>query len=125
MSAVVQPIYREIDVSDLPQPKGKFMLVKMLGVDEKWSPGSVLHRPDNNKADEDVANPLAEVVLVGSGCFHELEPYCEVGDVIFMASYSGHRFEIGMAGEAKEYRLVPDSCVLATVPRPEIVSRRV
>lgn len=121
MSAVVQPICCEVALADMPQPKGKFMLVKMLEVDEKWSPGSLLHRPDNNKSDEDVANPLAEVVLMGSGCTAE----CQPGDVIFMASYSGHRFELGVAGDAKEYRIIADSCVLATVPRPEIVSRRV
>lgn len=128
MSAVIEAIRTEqtgLAIDQLPQPQGYYMLVRMVKAPQKV--GSI-HIPESRQADETVANPLAEVVLMGPDCFANKEqfpsgPRCQVGDVILMAPYSGIRVLLGSEVEADEYRIIHDGIPAAVVPNPSIVRR--
>ena len=83
-----------------------------------------IYIPETRKSDEDVASILATVIAVGPDAYQDRDrfpagPYCKVGDVIMMASYSGRRLKIN----EREYRLINDDSVIAVVAKPEEISR--
>ncbi len=129
MSATVEAIRTNpgVALEDLPQPKRFYILVKMLDVSEKVNANSRIVMPENRKADEEVANPLAEVILMGPECFSGPEfptgAACQPGDIILMAPYSGQRVIVGPNLDADEYRIITHHVVTAVVPRPELVRR--
>ena len=103
------------------QPTGYRLLVALAKTSEKV--GS-LYLPDSRRTDEDAASILAKVVAVGEDAYADAKrfpngPYCEAGDIVMMASYSGRRIKI----EDREYRLINDDTVIAVVAQPEKVSR--
>ena len=88
-----------IDTSQLPQPKGFYLLVQMRKVSDKIG-DTGLFMPESRQKDEEVASPMAEVVLMGPECYQDQKvfpsgPRCKVGDVVLMAPYAGQRFLFG------------------------------
>ncbi len=129
MSAVLSPIQTipVTDISDLPQPKGFYILVKMRKVSEKIG-NTGLYMPESRRIDEDMACPLAEVVLMGPECYQDDKVFpsgarCKVGDTVLMAPYAGQRFLFGSDTDPEEYRVITDAVVACTVPKPELVRR--
>jgi co-chaperonin GroES (HSP10) len=129
MSAAIEAICTSSDVSidNLPQPQGYHILVKMRKVSEKIGK-SGLYIPESRKADEDMASPLAEVVLMGPECFLDAKvfpsgPRCKVGDTVLMAPYAGQRVLVGTAVDAQEYRVITDAVITCVVPNPDLVRR--
>ncbi len=129
MSAVVEAIRAVTPIAseELPQPKGPYILLRMRKVSNKASKNSLIEMPESRVADETMANPMADVILMGPDCFRDPVFYgerrCEVGDTILMAPYSGQRVIIGAHSEADEYRIIPDYVVVAVCPNPDLVRR--
>lgn len=102
------------------KPTGYRLLVALAKVKEKQ--GS-LYIPEARKTDEDAASMLATVIALGPDAYKDAAkfdaPYCQYGDTIMMASYSGRRIKIG----DREYRLINDDTVIAVVDEPTKVSR--
>jgi co-chaperonin GroES (HSP10) len=114
------PEEREKAVSAI-RPTGFRLLIALAKVSDKV--GS-LYIPDSRKADEDVASILGVVVSMGPDCYKDEtrfsgSSYCQEGDTIMMAAYTGRRIKIG----EREYRLINDDSVIAVVTNPEEVSR--
>lgn len=116
-----------IDTSQLPQPKGFYVLVRMRKVSDKIG-DTGLFMPESRQKDEEIASPMADVVLMGPECYQDAKvfpagPRCKVGDVVLMAPYAGQRFLFGTDADPVEYRLITDAIVSAVVPNPDLVRR--
>ena len=96
------------------KPAGYKMLVKMYETPKQV--GSIVI-PESRKADEDVASMMAEVLAMGEQVYDPTReqfshgPWCKVGDIIIIASYTGVRIKVAEV----EYRLISDDSVVAVV----------
>ena len=106
----------------LPVPKGYRILIAVPEVEQKTKGGII--RPDMLKEKEETASIVGQVVDMGGDCYIDPDrfpagPYCQRGDWVMFRAYSGTRFKIA----GKEFRLINDDSVEATVPYPELVER--
>lgn len=106
----------------LPKPKGYRILIVVPDVEEKTKGGII--RPDVVKSKEEIASIVGCVVSMGPDCYSDPDrfpegPYCHVGDWVMFRAYSGTRFKTG----GKEYRLINDDVVEATLDSPEGIER--
>lgn len=106
----------------LPSPKGYRILIAVPEVEEKTKGGII--RPDILKTKEETASIIGLVLAMGPDCYEDPNKfpggaYCKAGDYIMFRAYSGTRFKIA----GKEFRLINDDSVEATVPYPELVER--
>jgi len=106
----------------LPKPKGYRILVAISAVEEKTKGGIIL--PDAVKSKEETASIAAQVIDMGPDCYSDPDrfpsgPYCQEGDWIMIRAYSGTRFKI----EDREFRLINDDTVEATLNGPEGIQR--
>lgn len=111
------------DILDkLPNPKGYRLLVAIPNVEEKTKGG--IYLPDAVKTKEETASIAAQVLEMGPDCYADPDrfpsgPYCREGEWIMIRAYSGTRFKIG----GKEFRLINDDTVEATLSGPEGIER--
>jgi chaperonin GroES len=111
------------DILDkLPKPKGYRLLVAIANIEEKTKGGILL--PDSVKTKEETASIAAQVIDMGPDCYSDPDrfpggPYCTEGEWIMIRAYSGTRFKIG----GKEFRLINDDTVEATLNGPEGIER--
>lgn len=111
------------DILDkLPQPQGYRVLIAVPDVEEKTKGGIIL--PDMLKSKEETASIVGQVLERGSDCYVDPArfpngPYCQEGDWVMFRAYSGTRFKVG----GKEFRLINDDSVEATLGGPEWIER--
>jgi co-chaperonin GroES (HSP10) len=106
----------------LPDPKGYRILIAVPDVEEKTKGGII--RPDVVKNKEETASIIGQVLSMGSDCYSDPDrfpagPYCREGDWVMFRAYSGTRFKI----DGKEFRLINDDVVEATLNSPEGIER--
>lgn len=106
----------------LPSPKGYRILIVVPDVEEKTKGGIIL--PDALKSKEETASIVGQVLDMGVDCYADPDrfpagPYCQEGDWVMFRAYSGTRFKI----DGKEFRLINDDSVEATLSGPEGVER--
>lgn len=106
----------------LPKPKGYRILISVPEIEDRTKGGII--RPDSIKTKEETASIVGQVLEMGPDCY--LDPdrfpsgsYCREGDWVMFRAYSGTRFKIG----GKEFRLINDDVVEATLSGPEGIER--
>jgi co-chaperonin GroES (HSP10) len=109
-------------LDNLPTPKGYRILISVPEIEEKTKGGII--RPDVLKSKEETASIVGQVLSMGSDCYADPDrfpegPYCKEGDWIMFRAYSGTRFKVG----GKEFRLINDDVVEATLKNPEGIER--
>jgi co-chaperonin GroES (HSP10) len=114
------------DIKGVLCPTGYKILVYIPHLDEKMRNG--LFRTGQNRALEEGASPLGQVIALGPAAYKDPErfpdgPWCEPGDIIVMRPYSGTSFR--RAGYPYEYRLINDDTVEAVLKGvdPEDIER--
>ena len=111
------------DILDkLPEPKGYRILIAVPDVEEKTKGGIIL--PDALKSKEETASIVGQVLARGSDSYADADrfpggPYCQEGDWVMFRAYTGTRFKIS----GKEFRLINDDSVEATLSGPEGIER--
>ncbi len=111
------------DILDkLPQPKGYRILIAVPDVEEKTKGGILL--PDSLKSKEETASIVGQVLMRGEDCYSDPDrfpagPYCQEGDWVMFRAYTGTRFKVA----GKEFRLINDDSVEATLKGPEGIER--
>lgn len=109
-------------LGNLPAPKGYRILIAVPEVEEKTKGGII--RPDAIKTREETASIVGQVLEMGPDCYSDPDrfpegPYCREGDWVMFRAYSGTRFKVG----GKEFRLINDDVVEATLSNPEGIER--
>jgi co-chaperonin GroES (HSP10) len=109
-------------LGNLPAPKGYRILIAVPEVEEKTKGGII--RPDVIKSREETASIVGQVLEMGPDCYSDPDrfpagPYCQEGDWVMFRAYSGTRFKVG----GKEFRLINDDVVEATLSNPEGIER--
>lgn len=124
--SMLAPAPVEVSIEEkLPQPKSFYLLIRMIKTVTKI--GSI-HLPDGRSNDENLAGQIGEVVLMGPAAYTDMSkfpngPSCDIGEYVFVGSYVGIRFNVGLGVEPVEYRLVCDDDVKAVVPDPTWIRR--
>lgn len=101
--------------SDLPQPSGWRILVKVSDLQEKSAGGIFI--PEQAKHNERNLSSLGTIVLLGPLAYTRPdlgmeEPWCKEGDTVIFGRYAGSRISL----DEQEYRLMNDEEVLAVIP---------
>ena len=106
--------------SQLPKPTGYKLLIALPDVEEKTEGGII--KSTQTVQNEEVGSIVGFVLEMGPDAYASEArfpsgPYCKTGDWIVMRSYSGTRFKV----HGKEFRLINDDSVEATVEDPRSV----
>lgn len=111
----------EQKAQSLPEPKGWRLLCALVEVGDTYSSGII--KPDAVVKTEEITSPVLFVVKVGPTAYDAEKfpegPWCKVGDFVITRPYSGTRIMI----HGKEFRLINDDQVEATVEDPRGISR--
>lgn len=109
-------------VAKLPEPKGYRLLIAIPEI-SKTTQGGV-YIPDERRSGEETASIIGFVVKAGPEAYSDPNrfpsgPWCKEGDFVIFRSYSGTRFKV----KGKEFRLINDDTVEATVEDPRGYTR--
>jgi len=111
----------EQKAQSLPEPKGWRLLCALVEVGDTFNGGIV--KADQTIKTEEITSPVLFVVKVGPTAYDAEKfpegPWCAVGDFVITRPYSGTRIMI----HGKEFRLINDDQVEATVEDPRGISR--
>jgi co-chaperonin GroES (HSP10) len=112
----------EQKAQSLPDPKGWRILCALVEVGDTYASGLV--KADTVVKTEEITSPVLFVVKMGPDCYNDAEkfpegPWCQQGDFVITRPYSGTRIMI----HGKEFRLINDDQVEATVEDPRGISR--
>jgi co-chaperonin GroES (HSP10) len=111
----------EQKAQSLPEPKGWRLLCALVEVGDTYSSGII--KADAVVKTEEITSPVLFVVKVGPTAYDAEKfpqgPWCTVGDFVITRPYSGTRIMI----HGKEFRLINDDQVEATVEDPRGISR--
>ena len=111
----------EQKAQSLPEPKGWRLLCALVEVGDTYSSGII--KADVVVKTEEITSPVLFVVKVGPTAYDAEKfpegPWCKVGDFVITRPYSGTRIMI----HGKEFRLINDDQVEATVEDPRGISR--
>lgn len=107
----------------LPEPKGWKVLCAVVETDDTFE-GSSLIKTGATKQAEEVSSPVLFVMKLGPDAYKDESkfpsgPYCKEGDFIITRPYAGTRVKI----HGREFRLINDDMVDATVEDPRGISR--
>ena len=107
----------------LPEPKGWKVLCAVVETDETFE-GSSLVKTGATRQAEEVSSPVLFVMKLGPDAYKDENkfptgPYCKEGDFIITRPYAGTRIKI----HGKEFRIINDDLVDATVEDPRGISR--
>mgnify|MGYP003633805375 CR=1 FL=1 len=119
--AVVAP---PIEISDeeleaqLPKPTGYRILIALPDIQETFA-GSSLLKTDKEMGREYILSIMGLVIDLGAGAYSDKERFpegawCKPGDYVMFRMNTGTRFKVN----GKEYRLMNDDSVEATIPDP-------
>ena len=106
----------------LPDPKGWRILCTLVETGDKYESGII--KSDKTIQTEELTSPVLFVVKMGPDCYNDAEkfpdgPWCKQGDFVITRPYSGTRIMI----HGKEFRLINDDQVEATVEDPRGITR--
>lgn len=109
-------------LAKLPEPKGYRILIAVPEITEKTDGGVII--PDERRNAEETASVVGYVIRVGEDAYKDPArfpngPWCKEGDFVIFRSYSGTRFKV----KGREFRLINDDTVEATVQDPRGYSR--
>lgn len=109
-------------LAKLPQPQGYRLLIAIPEITEKTEGGVFI--PDERRAGEETASIIGYVMRVGPDAYSDparfpAGAWCKEGDFVIFRSYSGTRFKV----QGREFRLINDDTVEATVEDPRGYSR--
>jgi chaperonin GroES len=108
--------------AQLPDPTGFQLLIALPQQEEKTEGG--IYVPDDFRQREETASITGMGLSRGPDAFADASrfpsgAYCKKGDWIIMQAYTGTRVSI----HGKEFRLINDDCVKATIEDPRGVKR--
>jgi co-chaperonin GroES (HSP10) len=106
----------------LPDPKGWRILCALVEAGDKYDSGLV--KADQTVKIEEITSPVLFVVKMGPDAYNDTDkfsdgPWCAVGDFVITRPYTGTRIMI----HGKEFRLINDDQVEATVEDPRGIAR--
>ena len=106
----------------LPDPKGWRILCALVEAGDTFESGIV--KADQTVKVEELTSPVLFVVKVGPDAYNDPEkfpegPWCKEGDFVITRPYTGTRIMI----HGKEFRLINDDQVEATVEDPRGIKR--
>jgi len=109
-------------LAKLPQPQGYRLLIAIPEITEKTEGGVFI--PDERRTGEETASIIGYVMRVGPDAYSDparfpAGAWCKEGDFVIFRSYSGTRFKV----QGREFRLINDDTVEATVEDPRGYSR--
>jgi co-chaperonin GroES (HSP10) len=112
----------EQKAQSLPDPKGWRILCALVEVGDTYSSGLI--KADTVVKTEEITSPVLFVVKMGPDCYNDTEKFpegawCKQGDFVITRPYSGTRIMI----HGKEFRLINDDQVEATVEDPRGITR--
>jgi len=112
----------EQKAQSLPDPKGWRILCALVEVGDTYSSGLI--KADTVVKTEEITSPVLFVVKMGPDCYNDAEKFpqgawCQQGDFVITRPYSGTRIMI----HGKEFRLINDDQVEATVEDPRGITR--
>lgn len=112
----------EQKAQSLPDPKGWRILCALVEAGDTYSSGIV--KADTVVKTEEITSPVLFVVKMGPDCYNDAEKFpqgawCQQGDFVITRPYSGTRIMI----HGKEFRLINDDQVEATVEDPRGITR--
>ena len=112
----------EQKAQSLPEPKGWRMLCALVEAGDTYASG--LAKADAVMKTEEITSPVLFVVKMGADCYKDTEKFpdgawCSQGDFVITRPYSGTRIMI----HGKEFRLINDDQVEATVEDPRGITR--
>jgi len=113
----------EEKAKQLPEPK-TYQLLCMVPEAEEEIEGSSFIKTSTMMHYEEVLTPVLFVVKMGPDAFQDKTrfpsgPSCNIGDFVIVRPNSGTRLKI----HGREFRLIPDTSVEATVEDPRGISR--
>jgi len=114
----------EDKATQLPEPKTFHLLTVLPEVDEKFEGEGELVKASQTMHFEEVLTPVLFVVKMGPDAYKDATrfpsgPSCKVGDFVIVRPNSGTRIKI----HGKEFRLIKDDQVEATVQDPRGIQR--
>lgn len=90
---------------------GATILVRMKGKEETTEGGIIL--PDDTTRRSALGQDTGVVVAMGDNAYaDQTHPWCKIGDTIRFARHSGEILSAEATEDGKEYRVVPDLCVV-------------
>lgn len=119
----VEDIPIEDRAKQLPEPKGWMILAAVIDVPETFEGSNIIRAEATRKSDE-LTSPVLYVMALGPEAYKDETkfpsgPRCKEGDFILTRPYAGSRVKI----HGKEFRLLNDDQVEATVQDPRGISR--
>jgi len=114
----------EDKATQLPEPKTFHLLTVLPEVDEKFEGEGELVKSSQTMHFEEVLTPVLFVVKMGPDAYKDATrfpsgPSCKEGDFVIVRPNSGTRIKI----HGKEFRLIKDDQVEATVQDPRGIQR--
>jgi len=114
----------EDKATQLPEPKTFHLLTVLPEVDEKFEGEGEFVKASQTMHFEEVLTPVLFVVKMGPDAYKDATrfpsgPSCKVGDFVIVRPNSGTRIKI----HGKEFRLIKDDQVEATVQDPRGIQR--
>jgi len=105
----------------IPDPKGWRLLCALIDPDDTYESGLV--KADKTKEIEELTSPVLFVIKLGPSAYDAEKfpegPWCKEGDFVITRPYTGTRLKI----HGKEFRLINDDQVEATVEDPRGITR--
>lgn len=106
----------------LPKPMGYQILCMVPEAENKYENG--LAKADITMQHDEIMSLCLFVVEMGEAAYKDQTrfpngPYCQKGDFVLTKALSGTRFKI----QGREFRLINDDSVLATIQDPRGISR--
>jgi len=114
----------EDKATQLPEPRTFHLLTVLPEVDEKFEGEGELVKSSQTMHFEEVLTPVLFVVKMGPDAYKDATrfpsgPSCKVGDFVIVRPNTGTRIKI----HGKEFRLIKDDQVEATVQDPRGIQR--
>ena len=114
----------EDKATQLPEPKTFHLLTVLPEVDEKFEGEGELIKSSQTMHFEEVLTPVLFVIKMGPDAYKDTTrfpsgPSCKVGDFVIVRPNTGTRIKI----HGKEFRLIKDDQVEATVQDPRGIQR--
>jgi hypothetical protein len=114
----------EDKATQLPEPKTFHLLTVLPEVDEKFESEGELIKSSQTMHFEEVLTPVLFVIKMGPDAYKDTTrfpsgPSCKEGDFVIVRPNSGTRIKI----HGKEFRLIKDDQVEATVQDPRGIQR--
>jgi len=113
----------EDKASQLPKPQGYHILCAIPEMEKEYESGII--KADVTVKNEEILTTVLFVVALGEDCYKDEKKFptgawCKEGDFVLVRPNSGSRLVI----HGKEFRLINDDTVEATVDDPRGIKRR-